>query len=141
MRPPAWRHTLHCDHSGDACTSCTDPRCTKLTLANLLSCAGVVDHNDKVQRVSTEEAITGLHTSSPVSRAFCLSADAVKPSLLSLSLSLALFSLRLLSICSDGFHWIPLSDSLYLIHCCSPSISHVVRPSRIVHCGCLFVWE
>lgn len=34
-----------------------------------------------MQRVSSEEAITGLYTLSPVSPAFCLSADAVKPSI------------------------------------------------------------
>lgn len=48
---------------------------------NTLSCASVVHHNDKVQRVSSEEAITGFNTSSPVSPAFCLSAGAVKPSI------------------------------------------------------------
>lgn len=55
--------------------------CIEYMLTNILSCASVVQHNDKVQRVSSEEAITGLHTSSPVSPAFCLSADAVKPSI------------------------------------------------------------
>lgn len=59
--------------------------CTQETLhkntQSILSCASVVRHNSKVQQVILEEAITGLYTSSPVSPAFCLSADAVKPSI------------------------------------------------------------
>lgn len=50
-------------------------------ITNILFCASVVHHNDKVQRVSSQEAITGPYTSLPVSPAFCLSADAVKPSI------------------------------------------------------------
>lgn len=88
----------------------------KHMLTNILSCANVVRHNDKVQWVSSEEAITGLYTSSPVSLAFCLSADAVKPSifspsftcLLSPAVPLLLWLLLYLSliycICSSAVH-------------------------------------
>lgn len=89
----------------------------KHTLPDILSCTGAVHHNGKVQRVSSEEAITGLYTSPPVSPAFCLSADAVKPSIFS-----TLFYMSPFSICTST-HTVPcqsilcvcLSFAVYLI--------------------------
>lgn len=94
--------------------------CVEHMLTNILSCASVVHHNDKVQRVISEEAITGLYTSSPVSLAFCLSADAVKPSICSpsftcfLSQSVPLVLWLLLSI-SDFTVCDPV---LFTFQCC-----------------------
>lgn len=63
----------------------TGKSCIQQALRNILSCASVVHHSDKVQWVSSEEEVTGIYTSSPVSFAFCLSAAAVRPSIFSFS--------------------------------------------------------
>lgn len=56
------------------------PKRSRTELTSTPSC--VVRHSGRVQRVSSDEAITGLYTFPPVRPALHLSADAVKPSVL-----------------------------------------------------------
>lgn len=94
----------------------TGKSCIQQALRNILSCASVVHHSDKVQWVSSEEEVTGIYTSSPVSFAFCLSAAAVRPSIFSFSrlhVSSPLCALPLLLLSALGL-WFAISTAVPL---------------------------